>query len=113
MANGYVDLGTWYGFTPYVGAGVGVGIFDPSVSYSTYHPVTRATTLTRLNIDDTTKLAWAAMAGVAYSVDPNTVVDIGYRHLFFFIFSSTFEFYTITRNFTTDEVRLGVRYMIQ
>jgi opacity protein-like surface antigen len=26
LANGYVDLGTWSRFTPYVGAGVGVNV---------------------------------------------------------------------------------------
>src|SRR6185437_8650685 len=37
LANGYVDLGSWYGITPFVGAGVGVAynrfgtIFDNSV----------------------------------------------------------------------------------
>ena len=24
LVNGYVDFGTWYGFTPYLGAGVGI-----------------------------------------------------------------------------------------
>jgi opacity protein-like surface antigen len=112
MANGYIDLGTWYGFSPYVGGGIGVGIFDPSVSFSAFNPATGTTTLTRVTVADTTRLAWAAMAGVSYAVDPNTVVDLGYRHLDLGRFATTVAGYTISKNFTTDEVRLGVRYMI-
>ena len=111
MGNLYFDLGTWYGFTPYVGGGVGVGIFDPSVSYTTA-TANGGTAFTRQKTDDVTRLAWAAMAGFSYAVEPNTLIDVGYRHIDLGRFASTVAGYTITKSYTADEVRLGVRYML-
>jgi opacity protein-like surface antigen len=36
LANGYVDLGTWYGLTPYIGAGVGAARVATSGSSAYY-----------------------------------------------------------------------------
>ncbi len=36
IANGYFDLGTWWNFTPYVGAGLGVTYFQGSASVNYY-----------------------------------------------------------------------------
>ncbi|MEF2072813.1 outer membrane protein [Consotaella aegiceratis] len=66
MANAYVDLGTFVGFTPYVGAGAG-GV---NVSYDdgdTY--------------DSDWRFAYALMAGVAYDMTRNLTLDVGYRYL--------------------------------
>ena len=78
MANGYVDLGTWYNLTPYVGLGVGIANnrlssvtdqagnntgFGESKSISKWSP------------------AYALMTGVAYSVTPNLKLEAGYRYL--------------------------------
>jgi opacity protein-like surface antigen len=32
MGNAYIDFGTWYGFTPYIGAGIG-GAYVTMASY--------------------------------------------------------------------------------
>lgn len=77
LANGYVDLGTWYGLTPFVGAGVGFsenffkGLTDQGeVGGFGFAP------------DHTsTSFAWAAMAGVGYSITPNLKLELGYRYL--------------------------------
>jgi opacity protein-like surface antigen len=79
LANGYFDLGTWYGVTPYVGAGIGgadvfvhgltdtdlggSGAFGSATDHSSFH------------------LAWALMTGVSYSITPNLKLDFGYRYL--------------------------------
>ena len=70
MANGYIDLGTWYGVTPFVGGGVGTA----------FHHLQRLQRFRfrrrdgRLRLSPrtrhTTTLAWAAMAGLGYSVTP-------------------------------------------
>lgn len=62
MANGYVDLGTFVGLTPYLGAGIGGANLSA-------------------NGDDTTELAWALMAGVSYDIASNVKLDLGYRFL--------------------------------
>ncbi|MHB8883464.1 MAG: outer membrane protein [Methylovirgula sp.] len=81
LANGYVDLGTWYGFTPFVGAGVGVadtnfhGLMDVGLGPSNYGGFGTASDRT------SAQLAWALMAGVDYAIAPNWRVELSYRYL--------------------------------
>lgn len=58
MANAYVDLGNYYGFTPYLGAGLGFANVRYSIdtAYGNY------------KTDDDYRLAWALMAGVGIDV---------------------------------------------
>lgn len=74
LANAYLDLGSWYGFTPYVGAGVGGAYVMTSNFASASLPAT-STDGNRWN------LAWAGMAGISYCFTPNLLFDIGYRYL--------------------------------
>ena len=81
LANGYFDLGTWYGFTPFVGAGVGVadttfhGLMDVGLGPSNYGGFGTAADRS------STQLAWALMAGVDYAISPNWRVELSYRYL--------------------------------
>lgn len=70
MANAYVDLGNYYGFTPYLGAGLGFANVRYSIdtAYGDYKS------------DDDYRLAWALMAGVGIDVASNIKLDIGYRY---------------------------------
>ncbi len=64
MANGYVDLGTWAGFTPYVGAGLGTGYTDVAEQLRL-----RARQTLAVGCDHRRRswnFAWALMAGVGY-----------------------------------------------
>lgn len=80
LVNGYVDIGTWYRITPYVGAGVGVafnhmsGLTDYNVSYFG-QPSGSSEGHTN------TQLAYAFMAGFAYDLTPHLKLDFGYRYL--------------------------------
>jgi opacity protein-like surface antigen len=84
LVNGYVDLGTWYGITPYVGAGVGVarntlsgmtdqgevtigGSTGPSGGY--------------FSDGSKTNFAWALMTGLDFDVTQNLKLELGYRYL--------------------------------
>ncbi|HTJ01269.1 MAG TPA: opacity family porin, partial [Methylovirgula sp.] len=79
LANGYFDIGTWWGVTPYVGAGVGVayntmtGVTDIGMSPNPGFGYASA--------NSTTNYAWAAMAGLSYAVTPNLRLELGYRYL--------------------------------
>lgn len=108
LANVYFDLGTWYGLTPYVGAGAGVAVFNPSQKVT----VIGTQAITNVDLHSSTQFAWAAIAGVSYQFDPNIAVDLGYRHLDLGRFSISTEGYLVNKHFTEDEVRVGVRYMI-
>ena len=85
LLNGYIDLGTWSGFTPYIGAGAGVARIatNASVNYydnqtgSLYAPTaaqwteTNGTPLTWVNANG--QILTAGQSGGLYPpVDPNT-----------------------------------------
>lgn len=78
MANGYVDLGTWSGITPYLGAGLGTAYMKTTKSYD-FGPQTLA--VGWINGDTRWNFAWALMAGVGYAVAPNLKLELGYRYL--------------------------------
>jgi opacity protein-like surface antigen len=80
MVNGYVDLGTWSGFTPYVGAGVGTGYtrFGPIQDFGTD---SAAAGYGIASSKAAWQPAWALMAGVSYAFSPNLALDVGYRYL--------------------------------
>lgn len=80
MANGYVDLGTWYGITPYLGAGLGTANvrFGRTQDFGT-DPAAAGYGVSRSSSN--WGLAWALMAGFSYSITPNLLLDVGYRYI--------------------------------
>lgn len=85
LVNGYVDIGTWYGITPFVGAGVGFasnrlsGLTDTGFAY----PGNGAGFPTGGYSGDATKtsFAWALMAGLDFDVTQSLKLELGYRFL--------------------------------
>jgi len=76
LLNGYIDLGTWYRMTPYIGAGAGVAMLYTSDFASTVTPpFTGGLSTAQSNF------AWAGMAGVGFSISPNLMVDLSYRYI--------------------------------
>ena len=131
LANAYIDLGTWWCITPFIGAGIG----------GAYHR-TAALSDTGLNANgfgassfgyasaDQSKwsLAWAAHAGLSYTVSPNFKVELAYRYLDMGS-AQTAEvlcgangcggvgggpraFYTL-KDMTSHDFKIGVRWMLQ
>jgi opacity protein-like surface antigen len=86
MANVYVDLGTWWCITPFVGAGVG-GAFNQidglqdlgSIPSPGVGSVNSASYFA--NAANKTSFAWAAHAGLAYKVNQNFTIELAYRYL--------------------------------
>ena len=74
LFNGYIDLGTWYRLTPYIGAGAGF-VARPTISALAPPFIGRQLRISQWNF------AWAAMFGMAYTVAPNLKIDFGYRYL--------------------------------
>jgi opacity protein-like surface antigen len=84
LANAYVDLGTWWCVTPFIGAGVGGA--RVSINNFTDQGLANlgAGALPGLAFGDNVSkwnLAWALHAGVAYKVTPNFTVELAYRYL--------------------------------
>ncbi len=118
LVNGYVDLGTWNCFTPYIGAGVGfsnnrisefrdIGAATlpfPGTSYNAYRS------------GSNTNFAWALMAGTSYDVSSNLKLDFGYRYLNYgkarTSGSLPLGLYTYTqKDLASHDFRLGMRWV--
>lgn len=107
LFNGYLDLGTWYRMTPYIGAGAGVSYLRTTDYVSTAAPPFAG------GLSHTQwKFAWAGMAGVGYAVSPNLMVDVGYRYINFGdVTTGSDSFGEMTlKNLAAHEVRVGVRW---
>lgn len=106
LANAYADLGTWGGFTPYLGAGIGSARITMS-GYETNPATVSTTSTTRWN------LAWAVHAGVSYNISHNTLLDLSYRHVDLGSITGGPATNPLTlRHFSGDEVRLGMRFLL-
>lgn len=79
MANGYADLGTWYGVTPYIGAGVGLA--HVRFANLTDTGVQPGGGFGFAQNGSQTNFAWALMAGLGYNVTSNLKLEFGYRYL--------------------------------
>jgi opacity protein-like surface antigen len=109
LFNGYLDLGTWYNATPYIGGGVGAA----RLRFSDYQS-TAAPPFSGDGARSQWNFAWAAMAGVAYKVAPNMQVDVGYRYLALGDVSTASDAVGSMRirNIANHEVRVGLRWSI-
>lgn len=77
LANAYIDMGNWCGFTPYIGAGIGFA----TISVEGMKDVNVATAGVAYGSDKTTtNFAWALHAGVSYDVTPQMAIDLSYRY---------------------------------
>lgn len=117
LVNAYVDLGTYAGFTPYIGAGVGFAGIRLDGSYEFNAPSINRYVYRKYPGDTRYDLAWAAMAGVSYNVSQNLLIDIGYRYLDLGTYEvphfAAGRFSTgDTFDLTSHQIRAGVRYMI-
>ncbi|MGD0763798.1 MAG: outer membrane beta-barrel protein [Roseiarcus sp.] len=89
LVNGYADLGTWSGVTPYVGAGVGFarntlsGLTDEAQVFITDRLGNVASWPAGGYASDNSKwnFAWALMAGIGFDVTQNLKLELGYRYL--------------------------------
>src|SRR5690606_25006756 len=83
--NAYADLGTYAGFTPYVGAGAGFSLVNWSNLSKDQFCEGRGCPLTyagnaSYSGDSDWRFTWQLMAGMAYDVTRNLKVDLGYRY---------------------------------
>jgi opacity protein-like surface antigen len=129
LANGYLDLGTWDGFTPYIGAGAGVtwARINQSVNFTFNGLPCQASCgftngsniVTFANFDRSQSqmnyhFAWAVMAGVAIAMTDHAQLDVGYRFLDLGPITgiSSVTGTSVTQRVRANEVRAGIRYMI-
>jgi opacity protein-like surface antigen len=125
LANAYVDLGTWWCVTPYIGAGVGtarvsIANFTDSGVATLFPPGSGVgPSLVSAQTGSQWNFAWALHAGLAYKVSPNMTVELGYSYLNLgdgttgidttFDRSAGGHVFTF-KNITSQDLMLGVRW---
>lgn len=117
LVNGYVDVGTWHGITPFVGAGVGAA----NVKISNFTDVgTTVDSVATGDDHDEWNFAWAAYAGLGFEVTEAFTVELAYRFLNLgdgesgdlvgFDGTNNIDNPMKFKDITSHDVKLGVRY---
>lgn len=121
LANGYFDLGTWFGITPYIGGGVG-SAFHRVHGFTDIGAGTAMGGMGIAKEKQSSSLAWALHAGVAYDITQNFKVDVGYRYMnlgdvatgnvncYNSGCSSPYSYKV--RDVTSHDVKIGLRYLL-
>jgi opacity protein-like surface antigen len=105
LFNGYLDLGTWYGATPYIGAGAGIAQVRVDDYTSLVVPTVSDGYRSQWNF------AWAVMAGLGYAISPNMMMDVGYRYISYGdVTTSDAAGAATLKDLAAHEVRVGVRW---
>lgn len=132
MLNGYLDLKNSTGFTPYVGAGVGLAYlswngftaseFCTGAVAADCGGAGAGTSLLATNVyatDNDFALAANLMLGVSYDLTENAKIDVGYRYTYFgeTDIAQASANPGLPSNITSDsmdmhEIRVGLRYEI-
>jgi opacity protein-like surface antigen len=129
LANVYVDLGTWWCVTPFIGAGAGFAGVNLSnfqeTAIASLNPQSGANLINANNFaPDNTQwnFAWALHAGLSYKVTPTFSVELAYRYLNMgnaqsgsiigFLNNPQNTNFHID-NITSQDVTLGVRWMLE
>ncbi|AEH85811.1 MULTISPECIES: outer membrane protein [Mesorhizobium] len=114
MLNGYVDLGTYVGITPYVGAGVGVVRSTRKLSATYIDNNDPANNLTQQDNKNQYSLAYTLNAGLAYQVTKNVSVDLGYQYFSApdaeYVTAESLTSFPVKKGISNHQVKLGLRY---
>src|SRR3569832_839718 len=124
MANAYVDLGTWWCVTPFIGAGIGTSYNRISGFQDTGAFVQGGAPINSVSYgDDAGKwnFAWAAYAGLSYQVTRNVSIELAYRYISLgsgttgptraFDGSAVADPFVL-KNITSNDLKIVVRWML-
>jgi opacity protein-like surface antigen len=117
LANAYLDLGTWWCVTPFVGAGIGAS----RVNISSFVDVNTPTGGVAFAPSDSKwNLAWALHAGLAFQATNNLAIELAYRYTDLgdgrvgdavtYNGINNFNNPTTFKNITSHDVKLGLRW---
>jgi opacity protein-like surface antigen len=127
MLNGYVDLGTWWYVTPFIGAGVGtswnrISSFRDDGFGNTFG-VPNPVSVVYAADNGKWNFAWALHAGLAYRVTPNVTIELAYAYMNLgdattgfnsnFGGTATPQFAWTMHDLTSHDLMLGVRWNLE
>jgi opacity protein-like surface antigen len=124
LANAYIDLGTWWCVTPFIGAGVGWSqVTMHSFRDAGIDPAFGAPTMATANAASKSNLAWALHAGLAYEVTKSFTVELAYRYvnlgdgitgdIIAYDGTNNFNNPMHFKDITSHDVKFGMRWMLQ
>jgi opacity protein-like surface antigen len=131
LANLYVDLGNWYGLSPFFGVGLGFaynrlsGVTDHGFAAGGY-PVPRLWTPSYSGTgghgldNNKTQFAWALHAGLAYEVNPRLKLELAYRYLDLgkaetgpiICYATCDRYVAKVKDLDSHDLKLGMRWML-
>lgn len=117
LANAYLDLGTWWYVTPFVGAGIG----GSRVTISSFTDVNTPTGGVAFGATDSKwNLAWALHAGMAFQASKNLAIELAYRYTHLgdgiagdvvdFVGTNNFNNPTTFKDIASHDLKLGLRW---
>jgi len=110
MVNAYADLGTFVGFTPYIGGGVGL-----AASTRKYHLTDTGVSILRDSASQYT-FAYSLGAGVNYALTNDLSVDLGYEYFSApnaeYITLLGPSSYRVNNGIDYHQIKLGLRYAL-
>jgi opacity protein-like surface antigen len=81
LINGYVDLGSWHGISPFIGAGVGAANVEIAAFTDIGVGTAGFPAIAFGEENDEWNFAWAVYAGLGMDVTDNFTVELAYRYL--------------------------------
>jgi opacity protein-like surface antigen len=123
LANAYVDLGTWWRVTPFVGAGVGWSqVTIHSFRDAGIDPAGPTPTLAYADAASKSNFAWALHAGLSYEVTRAFSIELAYRYvnlgsgqsgdIIAFDGTNNVNNPMHFKDITSHDVKFGVRWML-
>lgn len=110
IVNGYIDLGTYVGITPYVGAGAGLVYARNKVGGEIVYP--DGSRFADQSTENQFSFAYTLNAGASYAINQNASLDVGYQY-----FSAPDAQYVSADNPKVEgegvnlhQIKLGLRY---
>jgi opacity protein-like surface antigen len=127
LANAYVDLGTWWCVTPFIGAGIGTArvamanFTDTGFFHIPPFPSAPVTSFNYAGQASQWNFAWAVHTGLAYKVTPSVTLELAYSFVDLGpgLTGPTFSFDQVTNtthapfrfnDLTSHDLTLGVRW---
>jgi len=114
MVNGYVDLGTYVGLTPYIGAGIGLFQSNHKISASYSDADNPADNFVLSDNETQYSFAYTLNAGVAYQLSKNVMLDVGYQYLSApdaeYQTMQALNSYSIGKGLDFHQIKVGLRY---
>ena len=108
------DLGTYAGFTPYIGAGIGLVSTSREYNFSQTYPLVPGANNSLVDSKRRFDYAYTLGAGVSYNFNQNMAIDLGYQYFSapnseYFALTGPAT-YALQKGISFHKIKVGLRY---